>query len=185
MTDPVVVRPRERIVARHRSPADLRWEREGKPHYLNRTAFEKHLGLARSLSTTAVSVNPFVELLAPLAMLYAVWQATKYLCPPATGILSWFARLLRRLLRNLFRLLHRPLWRNPVQQYGVLMTLWFWGCAFVAFVFLTSLTTGQAWLFMNAVLWAGLLFVVYLAFRWRARRRYRPRPLPARRRIQP
>ena len=76
----------------------------------------------------------------------------------------------------------RIIWTNPVRQHGVARTVWLWSVAGALLLTIAALLGGEASGLAGA---AGMWVIVlagWWALRWWARRRYRPRPLPERRR---
>ncbi|MHB8860951.1 MAG: hypothetical protein ACYC6N_01005 [Pirellulaceae bacterium] len=176
-------------MVRPRSPADELWERIGRARFLNRSAFEEHVAArchGLDSRTMLASAAPGLDILLVLGLLvlpfYALWRATELLCPPATPVLKWLGREVKKVGRSLVRAVFRLLWTRPAQQLGGAMTAWLWlvGLTVIgSVVSAVRLRWEEFWglipLWLLVVGW----WVVMRGFRLR---RFRARALPARRR---
>lgn len=122
-----------------------------------------------------------LSMVLPLIGLWALGRLTDWVFP---GLTRGMMRLGRSFVRRFVSLV----WTNPMRRYGFLKSVWLWllvlvMCLTPCFLGVLPMVPAAApgaisllaalWIFVIAG-WSGL--------RWWARRRYRPRPLPTRRR---
>jgi len=119
-------------------------------------------------------------LLVVVGLLWAVRAATRALCPPVVPIVDGAWAVARRWLGRLARALWASLWTKPARAYGVATTLWLWSLVLAAISSVGALLEPSGQALAGSLSWWGIVaggwFLVWL----RARRRFRPRPLPGR-----
>ncbi len=122
-----------------------------------------------------------------LGFLVALWLVHLWMFPWLTGVVTRLMRAVTRLVRWMGRRGMDLGWRVPVGHIGVAKTLWMWGVAAAVLVTVGScmeqdsrLTAGNRVVGIVLV-WAMVLGTWWL-LRWWARRTFRPRDLPQRRR---
>ena len=118
------------------------------------------------------------DLLLLLMLWVILWKYTEWMFPTAS-------QLVRRLGRWAWREIASLLWRTPVRHFGVFATLALWWSGLMVLVLARATLYASSPLLLGTGVVAGLLVLlvaVWWVARWRAQRRYRVRPLPARRR---
>jgi hypothetical protein len=116
-----------------------------------------------------------------LVALHVIWQLTD-------AVAGELLRPLMRIARTMARRFTALLWTNPMRQHGFLTTVWLW-LLIVAIALSLCCLGGAAVAPGVAIGFGGVLIVMWSVvalgwwvMRWRARRRYTPRPLQTRRR---
>lgn len=175
----MIVRPR--LVVTPSTDASRRWLDEGRPHFLNRAAFEATRKKPMPLGTTLTPgpLDTLVGLSLVLVPFYFVWRYTVWTFP-------WLPKLLRPLLRSVQRFIRHlrfQFWSKPVREHGIGMTLWCWWCLGSLVSGSFGLLSGQWLAVVTALPLLALAVIWWYVLRWWRQRQFRPRPLPRRRQL--
>lgn len=116
-------------------------------------------------------MNVLIALLLIYLMVWAIRTLTNWACPPAGRLIDATART----LTNLF-------WKLPMRRLGLGMTLLALLLLFTVLSTVAALIAPTASSVSTALFFWSLVYAIWWFLRWRAERRFAPRPLPQRER---